>query len=245
MTKLNPLDDRIVIEVLEAEERTAGGIVLPDQLQVIADLTYAKAYVKFYGQGDKKAGLNDYFELTQMPVGKTNPLGRQGRMMRREVALDALSRERLAAFVGEELRFEGDEIAAQSLLWVLRLAEGDKAVMQRAIQTLLEVHMESPALADLASQLRYAGYQLGPEPVQKALRDIFEFSPHDKVRGNALWPSTFCWPDRQCATHRLGCAASRLPACGAPSMDAVATGSMTAPSIIGAPGTSAGMAGQA
>lgn len=41
--------------------------------QVIADLTYAKAYVKFYGQGDKKAGLTDYFELTQMPVGKTNP----------------------------------------------------------------------------------------------------------------------------------------------------------------------------
>ncbi|MBM3984629.1 MAG: co-chaperone GroES [Planctomycetes bacterium] len=30
MTKLNPLDDRVVIEVLEAEERTAGGIVLPD-----------------------------------------------------------------------------------------------------------------------------------------------------------------------------------------------------------------------
>ncbi|MBK9163045.1 MAG: hypothetical protein IPM21_03910 [Acidobacteria bacterium] len=41
--------------------------------QVIADLTYAKAYVKFYGQGDKKAGLVDYFELTQMPVGKSNP----------------------------------------------------------------------------------------------------------------------------------------------------------------------------
>jgi chaperonin GroES len=30
MTKLSPLDDRVVIEVLEAEERTAGGIVLPD-----------------------------------------------------------------------------------------------------------------------------------------------------------------------------------------------------------------------
>ena len=30
MPKLNPLDDRIVIEVLEAEEKTAGGIVLPD-----------------------------------------------------------------------------------------------------------------------------------------------------------------------------------------------------------------------
>ncbi|HEX5009941.1 MAG TPA: co-chaperone GroES [Planctomycetota bacterium] len=30
MPKLNPLDDRVVIEVLEAEEKTAGGIVLPD-----------------------------------------------------------------------------------------------------------------------------------------------------------------------------------------------------------------------
>jgi len=28
--KLNPLDDRIVVEQHEAEERTAGGIVLPD-----------------------------------------------------------------------------------------------------------------------------------------------------------------------------------------------------------------------
>ncbi len=28
--KLNPLDDRVVIEPMAAEERTAGGIVLPD-----------------------------------------------------------------------------------------------------------------------------------------------------------------------------------------------------------------------
>lgn len=28
--KLRPLDDRIVVEPMEAEERTAGGIVLPD-----------------------------------------------------------------------------------------------------------------------------------------------------------------------------------------------------------------------
>jgi len=33
MPKLNPLDDRVVIEVLEAEEKTAGGIVLPDTAQ--------------------------------------------------------------------------------------------------------------------------------------------------------------------------------------------------------------------
>jgi len=29
-TKLRPLDDRVVVKPVEAEERTAGGIVLPD-----------------------------------------------------------------------------------------------------------------------------------------------------------------------------------------------------------------------
>ena len=31
--KLRPLDDRVVVEPLEAEETTAGGIVLPDAAQ--------------------------------------------------------------------------------------------------------------------------------------------------------------------------------------------------------------------
>jgi len=31
--KLNPLDDRVVVEPMEAEERTAGGIVLPQNAQ--------------------------------------------------------------------------------------------------------------------------------------------------------------------------------------------------------------------
>jgi chaperonin GroES len=30
MVKLKPLADRVVVEVLDAEERTAGGILLPD-----------------------------------------------------------------------------------------------------------------------------------------------------------------------------------------------------------------------
>lgn len=30
MVNLKPLDDRVVVKVLEAEEKTAGGIVLPD-----------------------------------------------------------------------------------------------------------------------------------------------------------------------------------------------------------------------
>jgi chaperonin GroES len=33
VTTIKPLDDRVVIEVLEAEEVTAGGIVLPDSAQ--------------------------------------------------------------------------------------------------------------------------------------------------------------------------------------------------------------------
>ena len=31
--KIRPLDDRVVVEPVEAEERTAGGIVLPDSAQ--------------------------------------------------------------------------------------------------------------------------------------------------------------------------------------------------------------------
>lgn len=31
--KLNPLDDRVVVQPLDAEETTAGGIVLPDAAQ--------------------------------------------------------------------------------------------------------------------------------------------------------------------------------------------------------------------
>lgn len=30
MARIRPLDDRVVVKVLEAEEKTAGGIVLPD-----------------------------------------------------------------------------------------------------------------------------------------------------------------------------------------------------------------------
>ena len=33
MASLRPLDDRVVLKVLDAEEKTAGGIVLPDTAQ--------------------------------------------------------------------------------------------------------------------------------------------------------------------------------------------------------------------
>ena len=33
MAKIRPMDDRVVIEVMDAEQTTAGGIVLPDSAQ--------------------------------------------------------------------------------------------------------------------------------------------------------------------------------------------------------------------
>lgn len=33
MASLRPLDDRVVLQVLDAEEKTAGGILLPDSAQ--------------------------------------------------------------------------------------------------------------------------------------------------------------------------------------------------------------------
>jgi len=81
----------------------------------------------------------------------------------------------------------GTDLAAQALLWVFRLAEGDTQLMERTVQGLLENYMESPVLAELAGELRYAGYQIGAAPVQKALRELAEFSPHEKVRGQALF----------------------------------------------------------
>ena len=93
-------------------------------------------------------------------------------------------RPEFEAFAVEQ---KGTDLAAQALLWVFRLAEGDAQLMERTVQSLLETYMESPVLADLAGELRYAGYQMGSAPAQKALREMSEFSPHEKVRGNALF----------------------------------------------------------
>lgn len=45
--KLKPLDDRVVVKPLEAEDKTAGGIVLPDT----AKEKSTKGEVVFVGQG--------------------------------------------------------------------------------------------------------------------------------------------------------------------------------------------------
>lgn len=81
----------------------------------------------------------------------------------------------------------GTETAAQAWLWVLQLADEDKATAWNAVQTLLEEHMQSPLMAQLTDQLRYASYQHGEAPVIEALRAIVAESPHEKARAGALF----------------------------------------------------------
>ena len=87
--------------------------------------------------------------------------------------------------VADEAR--GTETAAQALLWVLRIVRDDKATAWGAIQTLLEEHMASPRLGELADNLRYGAYQHGEKPVLEALRAIVAESPHEKVRAGGLF----------------------------------------------------------
>jgi hypothetical protein len=82
---------------------------------------------------------------------------------------------------------KGSDTAAKALIWVLRLADEDKAVAWSAVETLLEEHMQSPVMAELTGELRYASYQHGEAPVIEALRAIVDETPHETVRAGALF----------------------------------------------------------
>ena len=129
-------------------------------------------------------------------VARMNARRKEAYKAYEEAKDDAAKEKAIAMMSGAEFRPEfatfaeanaGTDLAAQALLWVFRLAEGDTKLMESTVQQLLEAYMESPVLAELAGELRYAGYQMGAAPVQKALRDIVEFSPHEKARGQAMF----------------------------------------------------------
>ena len=81
--KLQPLDDRVVVERLEAEEKTAGGIVLPDT---------AKEKPK---QG----------KVIVVGPGKVLESGK-----RSEMSVKAGDRILFAAYAGTEVKVEGKEL---------------------------------------------------------------------------------------------------------------------------------------
>lgn len=82
---------------------------------------------------------------------------------------------------------KGTEAAAKAWLWVLRLAEDDRALAWTAVETLLSDHMQSASLAELTGSLRYAAELHGQEKVNEALRAIVAESPHEAVRASALF----------------------------------------------------------
>lgn len=105
----------------------------------------------------------------------------------RQAAMTRMSgaefRAEFEAFAQEH---EGHDLAVQALLWVYRIAQ-DKESKLSTLQTLTELYMESPGMADVAGELRYASDLLGAAAVRKTLNDIVEFASHEKARGTALY----------------------------------------------------------
>jgi len=84
---------------------------------------------------------------------------------------------------------EGTEPAAGAWVWVFRLGtqSSSAADAKQALETLLAKHVESPALAELAPELEYAGHVVGQERCAQALRTMRERSPHSAVRAGATF----------------------------------------------------------
>jgi len=87
--------------------------------------------------------------------------------------------------VAEEAK--GTDTAAQAWMWVLRLIDNDNKQDWEVIELLLGEHMQSPVLAELPGELRYAAPQHGEARVIEALRAMVTESPHERVRAGALF----------------------------------------------------------
>lgn len=82
---------------------------------------------------------------------------------------------------------QGTDTAAQAWLWVLRLIENDPKQAWEVVELLLSEHIQSLAMDELASELRYAAHQHGEARVVEALRALVSESPHERVRAGALF----------------------------------------------------------
>lgn len=78
------------------------------------------------------------------------------------------------------------EAGVRAWMWVFRLVEKPEEKTE-VLTILTSDHIESPALAELPSELRYAGYEIGNDPVVDALRRLFEGSPVRSIQGQSLF----------------------------------------------------------
>jgi len=99
---------------------------------------------------------------------------------------------------------KGTDAAVQARIWVLRLTE-DKDRSWKVIETLLSESMQSPALAELPGELRYASYMFGEPRVLEALHAIVDESPHEKVRAGALFTLAAVQLESRDPEVRSGC----------------------------------------
>jgi len=88
-----------------------------------------------------------------------------------------------------ELAFDaaGTETGVRAWIWVGNLClDNDRVEEAReALGVLLDNHLDSPALAEVATSLRYTGPRLGGSVARDALTRILEGSPHAGVRAPA------------------------------------------------------------
>jgi hypothetical protein len=80
----------------------------------------------------------------------------------------------------------GTDAAARALLWTVRIGL-EREPAREVVARLLEEHMESEVLAELAQDLAGSAAVIGAAEVEKALGELIEFSPRKSVQGQALF----------------------------------------------------------
>lgn len=75
---------------------------------------------------------------------------------------------------------KGTDVACEALVWAMQLGL-DPDMQSRVLSTLLENHVESESLGDVLFQLH------GSPDTDEFLKTLVEKSPHDSVKGKALF----------------------------------------------------------
>ncbi len=97
------------------------------------------------------------------------------------------SKEFVEPFRALAYEASGTETAAGAWVWVGRLAAQNQRhdEAREALEILVNDHLTSPRLAEVAADLRYGAQGYGRESAEKALRAIREGSPHADAKAAA------------------------------------------------------------
>src|SRR5262249_38721917 len=96
----------------------------------------------------------------------------------------------LPRFQALATKAKGTEAGAQSLMMVLQLSGQDangQTATQKVVDQFLTDYLNSPALAQVAEQIQYRGYNMGQDWVEKTLHAILEKSSLQDVKAAALY----------------------------------------------------------